>query len=56
MFAQFFFIALGLFSIITGIKDGDYLWAFCGLVMLSGSCFSIYQLKTGKPLFGRINT
>lgn len=31
-----------------GIQDGDYIWAFCGLVMSLSGVHLIYKLKSGK--------
>ncbi|MDO6640477.1 hypothetical protein AB4140_13025 [Shewanella sp. 10N.286.51.B2] len=51
MFAQIFIVFVGLASLILGIQDGDYLWAFCGLIMFTASVVTLYYLKTGK-VFG----
>ncbi|MFS1422730.1 hypothetical protein [Shewanella sp. 10N.286.48.B5] len=51
MFAQFFIVIVGLTSLVGGIQGGDYLWAFCGLIMFTTSAVTLYCLKTGK-VFG----
>ncbi len=51
MFAQIFIVFVGLASLILGIQDGDYSWAFCGLIMFTASVVTLYYLKTGK-VFG----
>ncbi|MDO6620710.1 MULTISPECIES: hypothetical protein [unclassified Shewanella] len=51
MFAQFFIVIVGLASLVGGIQGGDYLWAFCGLIMFTTSAVTLYCLKTGK-VFG----
>ena len=53
MFTQLFIFFIGLSSIILGLKDGDYLWVLCGLMMLISPIFSFYQSKTDKLFFNK---
>lgn len=50
MFAQLFLCVGGLLSIILGFKEGDYLLSLCGVMVLTSTSLSIFQLKTGKTL------
>jgi len=56
MFGQLFIFIIGIFSLIMGIQDGDYIWAFCGLVMSLSGFHLIYKLKTGKNIWDKSNT
>ncbi len=53
MFGQIFLVVIGMICIVLGVKEGDYIWAFCGFVMATGSIGTIYCLKTGH-IFGSI--
>ena len=56
MFGQIFFFILGIFSLIMGIRDGNYIWAFSGLVMSLSGVHLVYKLKTGKNIWDKSNT
>lgn len=48
MFGNLFFIIIALISIVSGIRNGDFIWALSGVIMLTGVVGIIYCLKTGK--------
>lgn len=54
MFGQLFLFIIGIISLFFGIQDGDYLWAFCGLLMTLSGVDLIYQLTTGKSLWHKL--
>ncbi len=55
MFGQLFFFIIGIFSLAMGFQEGDYIWAFCGLVMSLSGVHLIYKLKTGKNIWDKSN-
>lgn len=48
MFAQCFLLIAGAVITVVGVRNGDWLLGFCGLVMAVGAAVTLYQLKTGK--------
>ena len=56
MFGQLLIFIIGIFSLIIGIQDGNYFWAFCGLVMSLSGVHLVYKLKTGKNIWDKSNT
>ena len=56
MFGQIFIFIIGVFGLIVGLQTGDYFWAFCGLVASLSGVHLVYQLKTGKSIWDKINT
>ncbi|GIU50467.1 hypothetical protein [Shewanella sp. KT0246] len=55
MFSQLFIFIIGVLSLVLGLKEGDYLWAFCGLIMTLSGINLIYNLKTGKNIWDKSN-
>lgn len=48
MFSQLGLILMGLFLVVEGIKDGDYLHLGIGLLVAVLAASTLYKLKTGK--------
>lgn len=48
MFAQIFFLLLGVLLVVQGLKEGDYFGVLSGLVVASSVIAVFYQMKTGK--------
>ena len=55
MFVQIFVFIIGVFSLVMGLKEGDYLWAFAGLLMVLSGIHFIYKVKTGKNIWDKDN-
>ena len=51
MFTQAFLFVIGIFSIVMGYREADYVWLIAGIVMSLSGVHLIYQLITGKSLF-----
>ena len=56
MFGRIFVFILGVFGLVMGLIEGDYLWAFAGLVMVLSGIHLIYKVKTGKNIWDKENT
>jgi len=48
MFSQIAIILLGLFLIVTGFREGDYLNVGVGALVGVFAVSTLYKLKTGK--------
>ena len=48
MFGQIFVFIIGVFGLVMGLIEGDYLWAFAGLIMVLSGIHLIYKVKTVK--------
>ncbi|WP_169712437.1 hypothetical protein [Cognaticolwellia mytili] len=53
MFSQLFIFLIGISSLFMGFQDGDYIWAFCGLVMILSSVHLLYKLKKDKNIWDK---
>ncbi|MCL1066756.1 hypothetical protein L2735_08040 [Shewanella olleyana] len=53
MFGQLFVFIIGMLSLVLGLRDGDYIWALCGLIMTLSGINLIYNLKTGKNIWDK---
>lgn len=56
MFGQIFVFIIGVFGLVMGLIEGDYLWAFSGLVMVVSGIHLIYKVKTGRNIWDKENT
>ncbi|WP_206486542.1 hypothetical protein [Thalassotalea sp. G2M2-11] len=56
MFGKIFVFIIGVFSLVMGLIEGDYLWAFAGFMMVLSGVHLIYKLKTGKNIWDKVNT
>ncbi|QBG37188.1 hypothetical protein [Litorilituus sediminis] len=54
MFGQLFICIVGIFSLVMGLMQGDYLWAACGFFMSLSGVHIIYQLVTGKSIYSTL--
>ena len=53
MFGQLFIFIIGIIGLVVGLQQGDYIWAFCGLVTSISGAHLIYKLKTGKNIWDK---
>ncbi|MBM7071288.1 hypothetical protein JQC92_04430 [Shewanella sp. 202IG2-18] len=56
MFTQLFILVIALLGIILGIKDGNYLCALCGFMMLAVPSFFFYQSKVNNSVLSTKTT
>jgi hypothetical protein len=56
MFGQIFIFFIAIFSLIMGLQEGNYIWAFCGLIMTLSGVHHIYKLKSGKNIWDKSST
>ena len=52
MFAQIFFVFIGLFLIYTGLTSAEALSVVLGVAALGIALERLYYLKTGRQQFG----
>ena len=48
MFSQIAIVVLGLFLIVMGFREGDYLNVGVGALVGAFAAVTLYKLKTGK--------
>lgn len=56
MFGQIFVCIIGVFGLVIGLIEEDYLWSFIGSILALSSLHLIYKLKTGKNIWDKENT
>ncbi|MBN8429362.1 hypothetical protein JF535_00730 [Microbulbifer salipaludis] len=55
MVGQIFVFIVGMIGLVVGLVEGDYLWAFAGLVVVLSGVHLIYKIKTGKNIWDKEN-
>ena len=56
MFGQVFVFLTGVFGLVMGLNEGNYLWAIVGFSVALSGLHLIYKLKTGKSIWDKDNT
>ena len=53
MFGQIFFIAMGLYLIVNGATDSNYLNVVLGIICAYLAIERLYEIKTGNKLWSK---